>query len=459
MWPIDEGALEVRNWYTYMLSIVDFVRTFTWGAVPADVQHIARRCFLDLAGGAAAGFSTLNGMIVREHAAIENGPGRYGARLMMDGRRTSLSAAAMAGAANIDAFNSHDGLRITKGHAGCAILPSLLAFEDERATSPDIAELMMRFVVGYEVSLRAGIAQKDFAESYLGSGSWNGIGVAALGARALALDAERTLHALGAAEFYAPRCPMGRLVEHPTMLKDGATFGAHTGVTAVLLAAAGFTGAPSELVLNAPVVWMDLGSRWFMRELYFKPWPIVRWSQPAVAAASSLLGAIAGRSIEAITIETFGAAARLAAEPPVTTEQAQYSLVFPVAAVLATGEINASTITSGLGDQATLGLMQRTSVRIDPALDAEFPARRRAAITVQLFDGEILKAGPQEAPGEPDAPLTDSELHRKFWDSARPLLGIAGTERALDLIWNALPSDPVRPLLDALLGPAPARIS
>ena len=53
MWPIDEGALEVRNWYTYMLSIVDFVRTFTWSAVPADVQHIARRCFLDLAGGAA----------------------------------------------------------------------------------------------------------------------------------------------------------------------------------------------------------------------------------------------------------------------------------------------------------------------------------------------------------------------------------------------------------------------
>ena len=81
-----------------MLPIVDFVRTFTWSAVPADVQHIARRCFLDLAGGAAAGFSTINGRIVRDHAAIDNGPGRYGARLMMDGRRTSLAAAAMANA-------------------------------------------------------------------------------------------------------------------------------------------------------------------------------------------------------------------------------------------------------------------------------------------------------------------------------------------------------------------------
>ena len=50
------------------------------------------------------------------------------ARILFDGRRASLAGAAFAGAATIDALDAHDGHVLTKGHAGVAVLPALLAF-------------------------------------------------------------------------------------------------------------------------------------------------------------------------------------------------------------------------------------------------------------------------------------------------------------------------------------------
>ena len=65
------------------------------------------------------------------------------------------------------------------------------------------------------------------------------------------LDREATCHALGVAEFYGPHSPMTRCLDHPTMLKNASAWGTFSGVTAALLAANDFTGAPAVLVENA----------------------------------------------------------------------------------------------------------------------------------------------------------------------------------------------------------------
>src|SRR3546814_17958304 len=93
--------------------------------------------------------------------------------------------------------------------------------------------------------------------------AWNALAAAALGARALRLDAGQTAHALGIAEYYGPRSQMMRVIDHPTMLKDGSAMGAMAGVSAALLAAAGFTGAPAITVAAAAgaAVWGDPGDR------------------------------------------------------------------------------------------------------------------------------------------------------------------------------------------------------
>jgi 2-methylcitrate dehydratase PrpD len=79
------------------------------------------------------------------------------------------------------------------------------------------------------------------------------------------LTPEETRHAVGIAEFYGPRSQMMRLIDHPSMLKDSAGWGATAGASAVHLARAGFSGAPALIVEQTPDHRADLangGSRW-----------------------------------------------------------------------------------------------------------------------------------------------------------------------------------------------------
>src|SRR5690349_4852766 len=212
------------------------------------------------------------------------------ARMLFDGRRVGLAGAALAGAATIDAFDAHDGHPLVKGHAGAAVLPALLAFCDALGGRVDGDELIVALAIGYEVGTRAGIALHGSVPDFHCSGAWNALAAAAVGARLLQLDAAQLRHALGIAEYFGPRGQILRVCDHPTMVKDGTAWGAHAGVTAALLARAGFTGAPA-LTVEADAlreVWQDLGSRWRILEQYFKAYPVCRWAQPAMEAALAL---------------------------------------------------------------------------------------------------------------------------------------------------------------------------
>jgi 2-methylcitrate dehydratase PrpD len=224
-----------------MTSPLSFIHALRFEDLPPQVVAQGKRCLLDLIGVAASGRQTRLSRIVHDFAVGQMGGGS--ARLIFDGRCVSVTGAAYAGAATIDSLDAHDGHRLTKGHAGVALLPTLLAFADERKMI-DGREFIATLVMGYEIATRAGMALHATACDYHTSGAWNALGCAAIGARILRLDPERTRHALGTAEYHGPRSQMMRCIDHPTMVKDGSGFGALAGVSAACLAADGFTGAP-----------------------------------------------------------------------------------------------------------------------------------------------------------------------------------------------------------------------
>ena len=49
-------------------------------------------------------------------------------------------------------------------------------------------------------------------------------------ARRLGLTFEETMHAFGIAEYYGPRSPVMRVMDNPTMLKDGSGVGCWAGM-------------------------------------------------------------------------------------------------------------------------------------------------------------------------------------------------------------------------------------
>jgi len=437
--------------------VSDFVHDLAFQDLPPDVAALGRRCLLDLIGVAAAGAATPVSAIIRDHAARHFGPGTDGpgARLLLDGRRVSPAGAALAGGMTIDSFDAHDGHALTKGHAGAAVLPAVLALADAVAPT-DGAELLTRLVLGYEVATRAGIALHATAPDYHTSGAWNALACAALGARALRLDGTATAHALGTAEYHGPRSQMMRCIDHPTMVKDGSGWGAMAGVSAAFLAADGFTGAPALTVTAAEVahLWADLGVRWRIREQYFKPYPVCRWAQPAMEAAAQLLRDhdVTAGAIEGVVVESFDHAVRLATRHPATTEEAQYSLVFPLAALLVHGRLGEAEIAgAGLSDAAVLRLAARTELAEDAALTARFPAERWARVRLRLTDGRELVSDPATARGDPDSPLTDWEIQAKFRTLATPILG-APTVARIESAVAALPEGGYEELLDLVLG-------
>ena len=422
-------------------GVGEFVRDLDFADLPADVVAQAQRCFLDLIGVAAAGSRTRASAIANGYAATQMCGADRDARILFDGRRASLAGAAFAGASTIDAFDAHDGHPLTKGHAGAAILPAILAVIDgaqngEPAAGVNGRELITSLVLGYEIATRAGMSLHATVADYHCSGSWNALGCASVAARLLTLDAAWIRDALGVAEYFGPRGQMLRTCDAPTMVKDGSGWGAHVGISAALLARDGFTGAPALTVEgdDAREFWSDLGTRWRIREQYMKPYPVCRWAQPAVEATLALQRKhrFAAEDVAALSVESFREAVDLGSARTVaaTTEDAQYSLRHPIAAALVFGHIGPLEVSAPrLADPRVVRLQQAMSVHEDPALSRLFPAERWARVRVTLADGRTLVSEPAVARGSAENPLSDAELVGKYRSYAEPVLGKARAAR------------------------------
>lgn len=445
-----------------------FIHELRFADLPTPVIEQGQRCVLDLLGIGAVGAGTQLSRFACEHAARHFGAVGVGPRMLFDGRRVSPVGAALAGGMTIDSLDGHDGHVLAKGHVGAALLPTLLALADGDTATLDGPELLTALVMGYEVGVRAGMALHATAGGYHNSGAWNALACAGAAARLLRLSRQATEHALGIAEYHGPRGPMMRCIDHPTMVKDGSGWGAMTGVSAALLAADGFTGAPALLVHDdqphIAALWTDLGMRWRILELYFKPHPVCRWSQPAVQAALELRNRyqLTAIQVDQVEVVTFHHAARLRTRRPRTTEEAQYSLPFPVAAALARGTVGPAEVgQGGLTDERVLRLSDAITVTERHEYNARFPAQRWAEVTVVLRDGRRISSGPTTAVGDPDRPLTDAALVDKFHTLADGQLGrqrSAAIATAVQQLTD--PTADLRQLFEPILNPqtSPVRL-
>ncbi|MEZ5715102.1 MAG: MmgE/PrpD family protein [Paracoccaceae bacterium] len=180
-------------------------------AIPESALDMAATLLIDTLGIAAAAAPLDAGRLARDHAFAFHAAARPqdAVPMLFDGRPASIPGAAFAAATQIDNFDGHDGYNPTKGHIGCAVVPALFAFAKAH---PDLSarDALTAMVLAYEISARAAIALHATVPEYHTSGAWNALGVAALGARFLGLDAARLRRAMGIAEFHGPRSQMMR---------------------------------------------------------------------------------------------------------------------------------------------------------------------------------------------------------------------------------------------------------
>ncbi|PSL21875.1 MmgE/PrpD family protein [Shimia abyssi] len=432
-----------------MPAPLDFIHALTWHDIPAPVRAQIELSLLDLIGVAAGGRQTRLAQLICDHATSEFGGD---IPILFDGRPASASGAALAAGMTIDALDGHDGFNPAKGHIGCPLLPSALMLGHQANISG--RDFLAAMVMGYEFGARAAIAQHATVPDYHTSGSWGAVTAAAAGARLLDLTPDQTRHALGIAEYHGPRSQMMRCIDHPTMVKDGSGWGAMAGVSAVKLAQSGFTGAPAITVEDTPDFWSDLGTRWYMLEQYYKPYPVCRWAQAPIESALAVQAAhgLNAADITLIEIETFHESVRLANPHPTSTEAAQYSTCFPVAIALQNGTVTARDIADeALNRPETARLASAIRMVESDHANAHFPTKRLARVTLETAQGRF--SGDWSEPRwDHTSPATAAELRAKYHGLADPILGRDTADRIEESL-SGLEEMPLRALSDQLLRP------
>lgn len=442
------------------MNPIDFIHELQWQDIPADVQQQAKRCLLDTIGVAIVGRQTEVSRIIYNHVARHFGGNE--AALWFDGRSTSLVGAALAIGMTIDAFDMHDSCRLVKGHAGVAQVPVALGSIGLAQTAVSGKELLTTLTMAYDMAIRTGTAQHATVCDYHTSGSWNAVGTAAIIARRLGLSREQTRHALGIAEYHGPRSQMMRAIDYPTMVKDGSGWGAMAGVSAGFLAADGFTGAPAITVeddyakLSVAEYWADLGESWALMLQYFKPYAVCYWAQAAIAGALQIQqgeGLDTGE-IAKIRVYTFHEATRLAMRAPTTTEEAQYSLPFPVAGALVHGRLNLDELSGdNLQHPEVLRLAHGVELIEDDYFNDRFPAQRLSRVEIETNDGCCFDSGVVKPLWDLTSQATDDELRQKFRDLALAYVPKGIATQLEQLIWHVEDLADVSPLVDLLKRP------
>lgn len=203
------------------------------------------------------------------------------------------------------------------------------------------------------------------------------------------------------------------------MNKDGVPFGVMTGVLAVLDTMCGFTGNKHILEADEYRHYLDdLGQKYQVMDLYFKPYPCCRWAHPAIDACIELMQEhnISSGDIKSVTIHTFKRATMLSKIVPKTADEAQYNIAYPVASAIIYGDFGfTQVLEENLNDAAVIDMMNRLEFKIDDNLDARFPAERICRAEIETKDGHCYTSSKCEPRGEAKENIGIDWLSDKFY--------------------------------------------
>ena len=427
-------------------AVVNFSTGITWAALPPDVQRMIRMAALDALGATLVGTLTPISRITADYATV-TWPGTE-ATILLHGRKASAIGAAFTNGYAANGVDIDDCALYTKGHPGAQIFPAALALAEAQGQSG--AEMLTAMVVGYEVAHRAARIWHATHDVYQACGSWGSVACAALASHLMGLSPQQTQHALGIADYHAPNLPMMRDIDHPTMVKHGIGWGTMTGITAAQLSARGFTGIPSLLGLAEYRDWVvGIGTEYVMADgLAWKGYACCAWDHAAMRAAAQLVEQhnINLATIQQITVEAPHVTLRLGTDLPSTTEEAQFNLAWPLAALLVDGEVGpAQILEDRLVDPEIITVVQKIEVVETDEMNALYRRAEKgdasgkyaAKVRITLGDGSTYQSDAVEGNiNFPQQGWDEARLEEKFRWLSNQVLDESRTSALVDMIWQ-----------------------
>lgn len=430
-------------------KLENYILGTNWQDLPCEVQDRLKGCMIDLFGALIVGSKSQQFAAGLKLAKSVFGGGDIA--VIGSGEHFSFAGASTAMGHSSNAYDIDDGHNITRAHPGTSFVGAILAAAYDKNVSRN--EFLTALLVAYETTVRMGAALMDYYNYAHSSGTFGAVGVAAGVGRLFGFSKEQLNNALSVAEFNAPLVPGIRSVEYPSMNKDGVPFGVMTGVLAVLDTACGFTGNKHMLEADEYRHYLDdLGQKYQVMDLYFKPYPCCRWAHPAIDACLELISEhkISPSDIEKVTIHTFKRATMLSKIVPQTADEAQYNIAYPVASSIVYGDFGfTQVLEENLNDNTVIDMMSRLEFKVDDALDARFPAERICCAEIKTKQGDTYISSECEPRGEAKENIGIDWLSDKFYRITGPVLSKQAQDKLLKLITQT--NDlPIREIVDTV---------
>lgn len=428
-------------------DIAEYVVAEQTSRLSEHVLHGAKRAIIDWH---AALFS---GSIIEPTTTLERALADeldHGRAKLASGRRATMRAAALINGVASHAAEVDDVFREAVYHPGSPTISAALAVGQGHGC--DGLKFIRAVIVGYEIGTRIGaLILKDHYKFWHTTGTVGCLGATAAAGAVLDLDREQIVHALSTATTFA--AGLQQAFRSDSMTKPlHAGHAADVGVMSALSAREGVTGAWD--ILEGPAGFgaamagkpdwskaiRGLGVDYNVTRMTIKNHCCCGQTFAAIDAALALRegNKFSIDDIQSVKIFTYQTAIDVAGTHQAgTASEARFSLPYVVAYALAYGSVRLRAFDeSALRDNVVRNLMTRVSFEIAPEFNALFPAKRCARVEIQLRDGRCLRHNQTTRKGDPDSPLSDSELNEKYLELSAPVIGEVPARALLQILWN-----------------------
>lgn len=422
-----------------VIDLARFAATLDTVRLDAAVIKAVKTNILDtlscaLAGSSAKAIAEVSGLVQ------EWGGARQADRFVFGGKFPAHHAAWVNGGMSHarDYDDTHDAAIL---HAGVTSVPAAIAAGQLRGKLSG-AELIAAVAAGLEVTCRLGVAiQVDIVESgFIYTSLLGYFGATAAAGRALGLTPEEMVNAYGI--VYSSVAGNHQVTRDASLMKRlQPGLAAQAAVVAVQLAKRGIRGAQQVFEgadgffrvylrnrVDNQVARKDLGKRFELLNLSYKPYPCCRDVHTAVDAVLELRAKTLrpASDIRSMRVGTTAPGYQMVCVPeqvrlaPKTIVEAQFSIPYAAAAAWIDGGLAMKHFTDeGLQRADILELTSRVRPYVDAEIDRDW---RRfvppAKVTVEFRDGQMIEARVNHPKGHPNNPMTEAEFAAKTRDCA-----------------------------------------
>jgi 2-methylcitrate dehydratase PrpD len=454
-------------------EVASFVAKTRRRDIPEEVLRSAKGFILDGFGVALAGSTDECSRIVQMH--IRQMGARSECAVLGTGLRAPAPKAALANGVAAHAMDYDDTQLSTSKeavyglltHPTTPVLAAVLAIGEKERISGE--ELLLAYLLGVEVECRIAdaINPRHYQSGFHSTATMGGLGAAMAVGKILALKEEALARTLGIAASMAS----GLRENFGTMTKPlHAGRAAENGVTAALLAQAGFTAATNILearrgFYNAMAGGYDeskiagrLGHPYFMQTpgISIKPYPSGSLSHPAQDLILDLVKQhdLRAENIESIDVGTNSNVPNALIFPmPKTALEGKFSIPFCMAIAVLERKAGIAQFTDKkVRERKVIDLMKRVTLYVDDELEALGYDQVRSRIRIKLRDGKIIEGRYDVARGHPEKPMNWAELEEKFRDCADLVLPRKNAEETIQMVARLEQLRSLSPLLRALGG-------